>query len=124
MLRSLALFLVACNNCPEGYSKEAGQCVPDNASPGTSDQPLSEENFQRRFSIRLCQEFERCLDEGFDSNYWEVDCEDPVEWDDECPFDLQAAERCLDEDWPCSLNVLSLQVTYGPSCDDVYDCGE
>lgn len=115
------LLLAACGACPEGFERVDGQCTPA-SSEGTAADPLSADNFQRRFSIRLCQEFERCLDEGFESDYWEVDCEDPVEWQDDCPYDQAAAEACLDNDWPCTVSGPSLVVYWHPSCDQVYSC--
>ncbi len=116
------LLLAACSPCPEGTVKEGGMCVPDTAG-GTSDEPLSAENFQRRFNIRRCQAADACLlDEGYDPDYWDVVCDEPKEWDDSCPFDLDAAERCLAEDWDCAIYGFTIYTDPSPSCDDVYAC--
>jgi len=118
-----SLLLSACGTCPQGTVKEAGQCVPD-PSAGTQDDAVTEENFQRKFNIRRCQAAEACLiDEGYDPDFWDVECDEPWAWDDTCPFDLSAAEQCLDADWFCDSVPGLIYVDPAPICDDVYDCG-
>ena len=62
------------------------------------------------------------VEEGYDSNVWDVVCDEPWDWDDSCPFDLSAAEQCLEADWACDMGFLLILVDPPPICDAVYAC--
>lgn len=122
LLLSTMWLTAACGTCPQGTVKEAGQCIPD-PSAGTADDPVTEDNFQRKFNIRRCQAAEACLvDEGWDPDYWDVECDEPWEWDDSCPFDLASAEACLEANWSCDSGLGFIFVEPAPQCDYVYLC--
>lgn len=113
------LFFVACNSCPEGLKRQGGLCVSD----GTGEvAPLSEDNFINRYEGRACSQLEDCICDEFDDvDDCEVDCETPDwSWTEDCDFDLEMAELCLEGDWECDS---SLFVVYAPDiCQDVYIC--
>ena len=114
---------VGCS-CPTGFERVDGECAPAVVGDGgTSGEPLSADNFVRRYQVRVCQELERCKDEQIDSDYIEVDCDEPVDFDTDCPFDLGAAEQCLSAEWGCELYGYTLIVYADVACDAVYLCG-
>ena len=112
----------ACDHCPPTTEMEGGTCVPV-ATGGGSEEPVTADNFQQKFNIRRCQAAESCLvEEGYDRDFWGVECDTPWEWDDTCPFDVGAAERCLDSDWACDSWPGVIVTIPSSACDDVYRC--
>ena len=122
-MRTLAcLMLIGCS-CPMGFERIDGECAPAGATgEGTSDDPLSADNFVRRFHIQICQGLEACKDAQTNSDYFEVDCEEEVPFDTSCPFDLDAAEQCLGDEWTCDYEGFTIILYYSPACDDVFRC--
>jgi hypothetical protein len=111
--------LVAGCACPEGFEKVDGECAPASVSGGTADEPLTEENFLSRFSVRACQEADACVD----SDYIEVECDELPDFDTSCPYDADAAEGCFDGEWSCLVTYPTVYVTWPPACEFVYFCG-
>jgi len=123
LLVAWASLLAGCDACPYGTERADGFCTTVVAPDDAGEEPVDEANFQQKFNIRRCQAAESCLaEEGYDTDFWDVECDEPWSWDDGCPFDQLAAERCLDADWACSSAPGLIYVSPSDICDEVYRC--